>query len=245
MINIRICTVVTGKTKKGFLGNLEEIQEVADLVELRVDYIVGFPLIDIDLIKSKTKRQAIFTCRKKEEGGFFAGSESERVEILRKAIDVGFDYVDVELAAAKSMFEEGSHSREIPRLAPLAQDDNRTFKTSSKIILSFHDFTKTPTLSELEEIKKQMRKFSPDIMKFAVLVRDERDSKILFQFLLNKQDDEEMIVVGMGEKGRMTRVVAPLLGSYLTYASTDYSSSASGQVDIIRLKKLYNELGEL
>jgi 3-dehydroquinate dehydratase-1 len=63
--------------------------------------------------------------------------------------------------------------------------------------------------------------------------------------LLNKQDDEKMIVVGMGEEGKLTRVVAPLLGSYLTYASNDYSISAPGQVDIIRLKKLYNELGEL
>jgi 3-dehydroquinate dehydratase-1 len=234
MNDIRICAVVTGKTIGEFLKNLEEVQKIADLVELRVDCIDGFSVGDIDLIKSKTKKQAIFTCRKKEEGGFFTGAESERMVILEKAIEVGFDYVDVELSSNSNVSFKDC-------FAALAM----TTKKRAKIILSFHDFAKTSSLAELEEIKKQMKKYNPDIMKFATLVRDDRDSKILFQFLLNKQDDEKMIVVGMGEEGKLTRVVAPLLGSYLTYASNDYSISAPGQVDIIRLKKLYNELGEL
>ncbi len=233
MKEIQICAVVTGKTIGEFLGNLEKIQKVADFVELRVDYIDGFSVSDIDLIKSKIKRQAIFTCRKKEEGGFFRGQESERVEILRKAIDAGFDYIDVELSSY-----ERSGCKDC--FAPLAM----TIK-KAKIILSFHDFTRTPMFSELEEIKKQMKTCNVDVMKFATFVRDDKDSKILFKFLLNKRDDEKMIVVGMGEEGKMVRAFGPVLGSYLTYASTDYSSSAPGQVEIIKLKKLYNELDEL
>jgi len=225
MNDIRICAVVTGKTIGDFLKNLEATQKIADFVELRVDYIGGFSVSDIDLIKSKIKVRAIFTCRKKEEGGFFTGAEGERVEILRKAIDAGFDYVDVELSSAGTF--------------------TLLKKGKSKIILSFHDFVKTPSLAELEEIKKQMKTYDADIMKFAAFVREDADSKVLFQFLFNKKEDEEMIVVGMGEEGKMTRVIAPLFGSYLTYASTSYSSSAPGQIDINKLKKLYNEFGEL
>ncbi len=233
MKGIRICAVVTGKTKEEFLGNLEKIQKVADFVELRVDYIDGFSVSDIDLIKNKTIRQAIFTCRKKEEGGFFRGQESERREILEKAIEAGFDYVDVELSSI-ALNIEGFRDC-FGRL-------RRPRNDMQKIILSFHDFAKTPTLSELEEIKKQMKICNADIMKFAAFVRDDKDTKVLFQFLLNKQDDEEMIVVGMGEKGKNVRVFGPLLGSYLTYASTKYSESASGQIEIGELRKLYNEM---
>jgi len=228
MNEVRICAVVTGKTIGEFFKNLEKIQRVADLVELRVDYIDGFSTSDIDLIKSKTKKQAIFTCRKKEEGGFFTGSEKKRFEILEKAIGAGFDFIDIELSSVVSN----------PSLPPLVRGGGRT-----SVILSFHDFAKTPTLSGLEGIKKQMKKYPADIMKFATFVRDDADSKVLFQFLLNKPDNEEMIVVGMGEGGKMVRIVGPLLGSYLTYASTDFSQSAIGQMRIEELRKIYNDMG--
>lgn len=223
---IRICAVVTGKTIDEFLGNLEKIQRIADLVELRVDYVNGFSVGDVDLIRSKTKTQAIFTCRRKEEGGFFHGKERERMAILKKAMESGFDYIDIELSTAQI----------------LPTPFNKGGEGAAKIILSFHNLEKTSSLPELEEIKRQMKKYSPDVMKFATFVWDDADSKILFQFLLDKQADEEMIVIGMGERGKMVRVIAPLLGSYLTYASTDYSESAAGQIDIKELKKLYNEM---
>lgn len=228
MNDVRICAVVTGKTMEEFLENLEKIQREADLVELRVDYIDNFSVNDIDLIKSKTKKQVIFTCRKKEEGGFFTGSESERMEILRKAIKAGFDYVDVELATVLLN----------PSLPPLIRGGGKTL-----VILSFHDFEKTPKLSELEEIKSRMKQNHVDIMKFATMVKDDGDIKVLFQFLLNKQEDEKMIVIGMGEKGKMTRFVAPLLGSYLTYVSTEYSESAEGQMEIGDLRRVYDIIG--
>lgn len=229
------------------MGNLEKIREAANLAELRVDFIEDFSTGDVDLIKRKSygadsqsapaEVEYIFTCRKKEEGGFFTGTEEERVKILERAIEVGFDYVDVELAAADSL---GMNSLGIAS-SPLAPRNDK----KGKVILSFHDFEKTPSLTELSEIKKKMKLYSADIMKFSTMIKDDGDIKVLFKFLLEKQDDEEIIVIGMGEKGRMTRVVAPLLGSYLTYASTEYSKSAEGQIDVGILKKLYNEFTEL
>lgn len=221
MKNIRVCAVVTGKTIEEFLENLEKIQKISDLVELRVDYIDGFSINDIDLIKSKVNKQAIFTCRRREEGGFFMGLEKDRIEILKKAIDIGFNYVDVELSVIAEI--------------PLA-----LFDKGGKVVLSFHDFEKTPALSELEKIKNKMKQNRVDIMKFATFVRNDTDRKVLFQFLLSKQENEEMIVVGMGEEGKMTRIIAPLLGSYLTYASTEYSQSAPGQTDIVELREIYD-----
>lgn len=220
---INICTVVTGKTLDEFLDNLEKIQKLSDFVELRIDYIKNVSLKDIEIIKRKTNKKTIFTCRSKNEGGLFEGNEQERKAIIEKAGKLGFDYIDIELSAVK-------------------QFTSLINSNQTKIILSFHDFEKTPSLEELEKIKNQMGKYKNSIMKFATVVQNDEDIKTLYKLLLNKQKDEEMIVIGMGEKGIITRILGPLLGSYLTFASTPYSQSAPGQIDVNEMKKIYNSI---
>lgn len=77
-----------------------------------------------------------------------------------------------------------------------------------------------------------MRFCQPDIMKIATMVRKEEDVRVLLRLLLEKEKDEEMIVIGMGAKGQLTRILGPLFGSYLTYVSTPYGETAPGQIDI-------------
>jgi 3-dehydroquinate dehydratase-1 len=54
-----------------------------------------------------------------------------------------------------------------------------------------------------------------------------------------------MIVLGMGDKGKITRVLQPYLGGYLTFASLDGSNSAPGQIDYNDLEKLYTNINSL
>lgn len=221
MDNIRICTVITGKTLDEFIGNLEKIQKIADFIELRVDHIHNLSIGNLDTIREKTTKQAIFTCRKKDEGGLYTGSEEERKKIIERANELKFDYIDVELSAADRM--------EIARI------------NNAKIIISFHDFQKTPSVQELMNVKHKMKKYKT-IMKFATMVNSDDDNTSLIKFLLDKQIDEDLAVIGMGEKGKVTRIFGPLLGSYLTFASTDFSQSAPGQLTVDQLKQIYNLL---
>lgn len=208
MKNIKICTPVIGKTLKEFLKNLDQVQAISDMVELRVDGIKNFNEKDLQLIKKKTIKKAIFTCRKKE--------------IILKAFNLGFDYVDVELSLTSSI------------------DLQKKGKT--KIILSFHDFKKTPKIKELTATLDQMRECGNNIIKIATKVNNDQDIKNLLQVLLIKKKGEKIIVIGMGKKGQIIRVIGPLLGSFLTFASTEFGSTAPGQIDINKMKNIYKLL---
>jgi len=216
----KICTVVIGKNLKEFLNQLRKTQQVSDMVELRVDYIEDLKISDLEIIKNQVKKEAIFTCRHKKEGGRFVGSEKERIKILERAIELGFNFVDVELSTfSKVKF--------------------LNVKGQQSIVCSWHDFKKTPSLSKLKKIRDEMRKTKVDICKIVTMVNFEEDVRRLMLLLLSKKQNEKMIVLGMGEKGKILRILSPLLGGYLTFASIGKAKSAPGQIDITELKNIY------
>jgi 3-dehydroquinate dehydratase I len=208
MKKIKICTPVIGRTLKEFLKNLDKVQEISEMVELRVDNIKNISNKDLMLIRKKTVKESIFTCRDKD--------------IILQAFKLGFDCIDVEL----SLF--------------LSLDLSKRAKT--KVILSFHNFNKTPDIQELTRVVNRMRECKVGIIKIATKINKDRDIKNLLQLLLTKKKEEKMIIVGMGKRGRIIRILSPLLGSFLTYASTNYGKSAQGQIDINKLKEFYKLL---
>ncbi len=200
----KICCVITGPTLNIFLSNLNKIQEIVDMVELRIDSIKNINQKDIATIRKNAKKECIFTCHNNNA-------------VQKLALDLDFSYIDIDL-------------NEINTFEP---------KTKSKLILSFHDFKITPSLKKLESVKNNMKKFKPHIMKFATMVNSERDTHTLMKFLLAKKQNENMIVIGMGNKGQITRIISPLLGGFLTYASTEITKSAPGQIKVDTLRKIY------
>lgn len=222
MKNIKICTVITGQTLREFLDNLNKIQKVSDFIELRVDYIEDLKISDLEIIKNHTIKQSIFTCRSREEGGLFNDSNDKLMQIIHKAIDLKFDHLDIEISKL-SLF------------------DNRDFK-NVKIIGSYHNFKETPDYQELKNIIKSIYKYSfVDIAKIATFANNEDDVINLTRLLINKKSNRDLIVLGMGEKGKITRVVSPLLGGYLTFASLGKCKSASGQIELSELKNIYED----
>jgi 3-dehydroquinate dehydratase-1 len=113
---------------------------------------------------------------------------------------------------------------------------------NSKLIISFHDFEKTPTKNQLMKILKDISVHRPDIIKLATMIKKRKDVDNLFKILIDMKSRQKLIVVGMGEKGKMTRIIAPLLGSYLTYASTELGKTAPGQIDLMKMKEIYRIL---
>ena len=220
-MNIKICTPVIGKTLEEFLFNLEKTQNISDLVELRVDYISNLSLKDIEIIKSNTNKASIFTCRSRTEGGYFNGFEDNRIHILQSAIGV-FDYVDIELATIEH------------------HQFNRNDKT--KLIISYHDFKETPSYWDMQSIILKMNSFKPDILKIATHVAHDYEVGKIYRLLTNKPKNENRIVIGMGETGKMTRILGPLLGSYLTYAATSWGESAPGQLMFSKMKQIYENM---
>ena len=215
-----LCAVVIGKTLSDFLFQLEKAQAIADLVELRVDYLENINSKMLYHIAKQIQKKAILCCRAKRNNGNFTGTLEAQSEILQTGNDLEFDYLDIDLAVANKIVIQSK---------------------KAKKIISYHNFQNTPTLKALINIASEMRAFSPDILKFAVMTNQSNDVDILFRFLLNKKLSENIIVLGMGKQGKITRLLAPLLGSYLTFASIDESSSAPGQIDINTMRNFYHQ----
>ncbi|VVB98403.1 3-dehydroquinate dehydratase [uncultured archaeon] len=200
-------------TLKGCLDALKG----AAAAEIRLD-AMDVSEKDVEKIFQQ-KARLIATCRPGSK------SEGKRKSLLLAAIDAGAAYVDVEVDASdayKNEIAKGAKAR------------------NCKIIVSYHNYEKTPGRAELDQIVGWCFESGADIAKIACKSNSDADNARLLGLL---DTDRKMIVIGMGEKGKITRIAAPLLGSELTFASASKGKeTADGQIDSKKLEKLMGEL---
>src|SRR3954453_23280120 len=89
-----LCQTVTGRTTADLVAARDAAE--GDLVELRLDSVEQ---PDVAAALAGRRRPVILTCRASWEGGWFKGSETERHQILARALELGAEYVDVEWQA--------------------------------------------------------------------------------------------------------------------------------------------------
>jgi len=212
MICVSIAESTAGECLKAIAG--------LAFAEIRMDRIQRLTAKDVRDIFS-AGINLIATCR---PGAF---SEDERKQLLTAAIEAGAAYVDIEVDS------DGLFKREIIEKAR---------SRSCAVIISFHDYERTPESEELSGIVSRCFESGGDIAKIACMVNSERDNARLLGLLDSGRD---IIVIGMGEKGRITRIVAPLLGSPFTYAASARGrETADGQLDRETLEKYLKLLSE-
>ncbi len=224
MKKILICPVVINTSIDKVLDMIPCVEKEGDIIEVRIDYLSRCSEDDLRRIKRRLKKDAIITCRRKDEGGHWNGSEKNRLVCLQTAFDLGFSHVDVELKT----LEEGQF-----RLPPIS---------NTQTIVSFHDFNETPPLDNLKEIIFRMKKYGQSIMKIATMIKKSEDVQSLYKLLIEKEKGDKYIIIGMGKKGLETRVVSPLLGGYITYCSLEGNGSAPGQMSCKKMNIIYSLL---
>lgn len=200
--------------------NVEEcIQALKGLAcaEIRLDQM-DVSLVEIDIIFSQPLK-LIATCRP----GII--SEIQRKQMLLRAILAGAAYVDIEVDAPESYKKE---------IIKVAREKGVT------IISSYHNYEKTPSRRELEHIVNWCFESDIDIAKIACTVSQENDNARLLGLLGN---GKKIIAIGMGEMGKLTRIVGPLLGSPIIYACLSKGKeTAPGQIDYRTLTQKIEEL---
>ena len=208
-----ICVPLTGSRTEEMLAGAARAKALgADLVEFRLDYVAA---PDVPQLVARKPLPAIFTCRPTREGGQFDGPEDERIRILQQAVDAGADYVDVELDTA------GKIER----------------KPGVKLIVSLHDFERTP--DDLDTLYARVAgRPNPDVVKIATTANDITDNLRLFELL--RKATLPTIALAMGERGVISRILAPKFGGLLTFASLEEGrGSAAGQLTITELLEVY------
>ena len=106
------------------------------------------------------------------------------------------------------------------------------------MIISHHDFKETPSLEKLESIYNEINKLSPDFVKIVTTANSINDNFIIFDLLKSKPN---LIAFCMGQKGEISRILAPKFGSAVTYCSLGKGKeSASGQITLDEMQNLYN-----
>lgn len=208
-----ICVSLVEPTAEACLRALEGV----GLAEIRLDKMRIGPA-GVRKIFSGHPR-LIATCR---PGGM---PEAKRRQFLLAAVKSGAAFVDVEIEADASFRE---------RLISAAHARNR------RVIISYHDFRRTPARAELEAVIERAFSYGADIAKIACRVRECRDNARLLGLL---DSGRPLIVVGMGTRGRLTRIVAPFLGSSWTYAALGGKpKTAPGQMEAASLERILLEL---
>jgi 3-dehydroquinate dehydratase-1 len=195
-----------------------------ELAEIRLDRMkLDSDWNDVKRIFSQSTR-LIATCR---PDGTIDG-EQKRKQVLLAAVNAGAAYVDVELEAGDD------YKKELVGAAKAK---------GCKVIVSYHDYKKTPSAAELEQIVDWCFKSGADIAKVACKANSAKDCARLLGLIDNERD---VIAIGMGKTGVVTRVLAPILGSPFTYAALEKGKeTAEGQItkkELETARKMFVEL---
>lgn len=184
-----------------------------ELAELRLD-LLDFTNVELaELINLDTS--IVATCR------FGNKSIPNRKEILKLAIDLGVDFVDIEIDANPDFVAE---------IIEYAQRKN------CKVILSYHNFEKTPGQEQLQNIIKEAQLKNPDYIKLATLAQSSQDNANILKLYEN---NDQLIAFGMGDIGRSTRIDCLKLGARFTYVSgRNGAETAAGQYTYREMREL-------
>lgn len=196
----------------------------ADYVEIRFDFLNLSDMNEALSIANQVNRKAVYTLRSPEQGGQFKGNTSERIACLEKLSSSMPMLLDVELDTIKSN----------DNLAHYLGEQN------ASLLISWHDFEKTPSNAQLTNLLYEMRKYSQNV-KVVTTAQKTEDSLGLLELYENTLGIN-LIAFAMGEAGVLSRLLCVIIGNApFTYASLE-KAIAPGQLTIKQMRKLYDRI---
>lgn len=235
----KICVPIVEKTKEEIVLKANEIKSKGvDIVEWRGDYYEY--IINIDKVNDilKTLRDIfkdtpiLFTFRTKREGGNLEISNEEYLKLNKIVIESKFiDLIDIELFLGEVLINE---------VIMMAKEND------IKVIISNHDFGKTPKKEEILTRLIKMYKLGADICKVAFMAKNNEDIISLLEASeeMNKLYSDSLIVtVSMSNKGVISRLWGEIFGSVITFGALG-KGSAPGQIPVDELRRVLNLLHE-
>jgi 3-dehydroquinate dehydratase/shikimate dehydrogenase len=228
----KVAVPINATTAQGVLDQVAlGLDAGADVLEWRSDFLqdvsvnlAGRVITEIQT-KIGSRAELLVTCRDPEEGGAQALSLDLRVGVLCEAVQLGVQYIDIEFVNYQR-----PHVRQ-------AIDQALGEGHACRLILSAHNFDSR--FNDIRSLYRAMVQANPRAIAKLVYMADHINHCFeAFDVLHARESDA--IVLCMGQAGMVTRILAPKLGGFLTFASLDAdSATASGQMTVTQYRTQY------
>ncbi len=219
----KVCLPIVGRDNQEIMEIIHSFENlVYDLVELRIDFYEN--ILDdekvIDLlrqVKAQLSCPLLVTYRSLREGGQVQLSDEQYLHLIELiSINQLADLVDIELMSGNTLvyqMVEIAHQQDV------------------KVILSYHDFSQTPSYQYIVEKLEHMEILGGDLLKVALMPQTKRDVITLLNVTMDMSERlaHPLITMSMGKMGVISRITGELTGSCMTFASVK-KASAPGQI---------------
>ncbi len=209
-----ICVSIGESTIESCLTALKDV----NFAEIRLDKIKDLTMEGLKEIINMNKRLLIT---------FRPGNidESLRIQYLSRAIELGVNYLDIEIESEEKTIKSLNEKAE---------------KFNTKLIVSYHNYKETPPLDDLLKIVEKAKKLGASLVKIATYVNEKEDNFKLIRVL---EKEQGTIIIGMGNMGKISRIMSVILGSPFTFASlSEDKNTADGQIEYLKMKKIIEDI---
>ncbi|KIC73461.1 Shikimate biosynthesis protein AroDE [Neochlamydia sp. EPS4] len=213
-----ICIVILGPTLEEARLQIQQASLHADLIELRLDYFIHREPTTLKSLLKEFPLPMIFTLRSKSQGGHYPYDEKTRLQEIKCLAACNPAYLDIEADVPHAFIKQ------------ISQD-----QPGIKLIISYHHFKDIPVnlkdiLDKLPVIKNGIYKIATHSFCTADALKQMHEAK----------NQQNIISISMGEDGQISRILAPVVGSPITYASLDEKCKAApGQLPAQQLREIY------
>jgi len=229
---VKTIVPITAKTKQEALDQAQIIANNpnVDMVEFRID-LLDFASNNKSVIKLGKElnqilknKPLIATIRTANEGGKLNISDADYQETYTEYLKQPFmQLLDIEMFRSPARVE---------RLIKLAHDKKVL------IIMSNHDFDKTPSQQDIEQRLLEQDQMGADILKIAVMPQSKQDVLTLMNATLNvsHKSKKPLLTMSMGSLGTISRIATANVGGSMSFGMIG-EASAPGQIDVAQLKQ--------
>ncbi len=217
------------------LSGIENLEEKLEKKEFYLDFL---KILD-DLEYIAADKPLIFTVRSVQQGGMLELSQTRKFEIYKLAARSGLTgLIDAELSAAaqtaEDICEEGGFS--------LREQIDEIHRLGGKVVCSYHEFERMLSPKEILSKVSIMQAAGADVFKIAAMTENKEDVENLLKMtaFMHQKGIGPLVMIGMGEYGKVTRVAAGRCGSCITFAAGQ-EASAPGQADVFTMLKWLND----
>ena len=217
----KTCISIAESSPNKIKIKLKAALKKSDYTEIRLDFLKMEQVPSALEIIKKDLNRIVCTLRPKTEGGKFSGTEKERIAIIKLIAEYNPFLLDIEYNTLKKNKELVKYLK----------------TTKTKLLVSWHDFKKTPKDAELKNQISQMSKFSSNV-KIVSTAKSTEDATRMLE-LYSKKGKNNLISFAMGDAGRISRILCLYLGSPYTYVSLG-KAIAPGQFSVDEVNKIFN-----